>query len=262
VNPTLYTALEALFFAILTGAVIWALEHYWGVWRLLHGILRVSLWRRSAPMRVSFSAILRLSSGDRYVLARMGAHPWAFGPFGGVYHAHDAASSVLHACEFQTMSTAGNPADLRGLLPRRHFLTLLRWFFRGRDRESGDQCLRRELREELREVHEESLIQWIDRLHFRLIRAAIEHPRRVPGPEFIQFRCFHVYELDQSDRHSTEFVEALLERAHDNPNLLIATSSEIIIGRCRENLIGHHCEYLFRRRASRPDLPQADFNQV
>ena len=262
ITERMYTTIEAVALAALFAFAFWALDHYWGVWRLLKSILRVSLWGRSTRMRVSFSAILRISQGDQFLLAAMKAHRWAFGPFGGVYHFYEGASELLHECEFTPKSNASNPRDLRGFLPRRHFARLLRWFFSERDRESAEKCLQRELREELHEVGEDSFVRSVDTLHFRFVRSVIEPPRKVSGQDHLQFRCFHVYEVDTSFENSAAFATALLDRARNHPKMRVATTSEIVTGRLGNDLIGHHAEYLFNRKASRQVLPPANFQDT
>ena len=246
----------AAVFAIAAAIGVWAAERYWGLWGLLRGVLASALWHRSARTRVSFSALLKVHAGDRYVLARTPLRPEAFGPFGGVYHVEVAAAETLDACEFNPTSSAPNERDLRGFVPGGRLLQLVRWFQTGRDRESADQCLLRELREELRETGADRLVGLIDALRFRFVRTVAEPPSRVPGRSYRQFRYFHVYELDPEYAQSENFVAAALEEAASNVNLLAVTSANITAGRVGTAVIAHHAEYLFRRRASRPDLPQ------
>lgn len=254
--------LVAAVLAVVFAALAWALEHYWGLLGLVRSLLPTSLWRRRSRIRVSMAAILRVNVGDDYVLSRLAARPDAFGPFGGVYHSFESADDVLDRFEFRAVSTQPNPRDLRGFVPRHRLAEVVHWFQSGRDRETAEECLVRELREELVETHADALLPAVEHLRFRHIRTVYEPPRKVPGRDYEQFRCFHVYELDHASAPSRAFVQALMTEAATNPDLLIATSAEIVVGRTSRSLVAHHAEYLFSSSASRPDLPQPDFERL
>src|SRR5262245_52406252 len=114
-----------------------------------------SLINRKTEMRVAFSAFLKISDGQRYVLVRNLHRPETFSPFGGVLKHNSAAVQELDECQFKP-DAVGNASDakndLRGFLPRARLRRIVRWYDGVRDRESAGECLMRELREELNEI--------------------------------------------------------------------------------------------------------------
>jgi len=217
----------ALVLAVVCALVVAVIEKFRGLEGLTFAILSCWLLQRRSRIRVSISAILKLNSGDRYLLARTTWRPEAFGPLGGVFHFHEAAERDLNALDFSPVSTPANKRDLRGFIVGARLPGLIRWFKSGRDRETAEKCLLRELREELHEAGAPELIGRLDALRFRPVRNIYELPRQVPGQDYLQFRIFEIFELDSTFTQASTFVVDALAAAHSNKDLLVATSGEI-----------------------------------
>lgn len=224
-------------------------------WGWLSGFVGCFAFRRSLQLRISISAILKIAINNKLVLIRMPRRSEAFGPIGGVVKFYDAARRRLGEIGFAAQLD-DSVDDLRGFIPAGRVLYFYQWLRSEEDRESVAECLRRELREELKEIGEESLCGDIDGLRFRRVHIVREGPKS-PGEAFsyIQFRLFYVYEIPLSERKNREFAEKIFERLEANENLVAVSSAEIIKGRIEQGLIGSHACYLLTVRSLRPDLP-------
>jgi hypothetical protein len=242
---------------ILTHGLITAAIH------ALEKLRRVRFWRfkifgRNSEIRISFTALLRISDGGRYTLVRNFHRPELFGPFGGVYKFYDSARPRLDELLFRPQDfgkTDDMHNDLRGFLPRKNLSKLLKWFEQRDDRESGTECVLRELREELNEVSINDLSP-PPTLQVRKIRRVEEGPERVPGRGYLQFRIFEIYEVIPNTSACFAFLETLRERSKTSNDLMLADSSDVVCGRCDDGrVIGNHVCYLIGKKRTRPEAP-------
>jgi hypothetical protein len=244
------------------------LANHAGVAILLHLIektrkLRFLKCRIIAPgqeMRISFAAIARVSQGGRQVLIQNLHRKEVFGPIGGVYKYRDPARITLEDRLFFRPQNIGPgndmQDDLRGFLPRRNLSNVVRWFDSCADRESAYQCVRREIREELREIGLADMRASLGSFELDRVRRVGEGPDHVPGQQYTQYRIFDVFNFRPTNGAGFNFFERLLLEARTHPNLLLATPEEILRGRSSDGrIIGHHAAYLLRARRIRPDEP-------
>jgi hypothetical protein len=232
-----------------------------------HGYLRLrflkcAVIRRGEAIRIAFSALVLLRDGDHYLLVRNLHRPESFAPFGGVFKYMN--TSTLDQVEFrpQTVESADRinsdmKDDLRGFLPRKNLPALVGWFKKGRGRESADDCLTRELAEEVAEVGLSKSVKCPEIIPFLLVRKVEEGPEKVMGETYTQYRIFEVWEPDFSKAVVRKFVRRLMEKARaGQKDLLLASAQEIISGRAASgDLIGHHAGYLFGNKRVRPESP-------
>lgn len=207
---------------------------------------------------MAFSALLRISDSDRYLLVRNLHRPESFGPFGGVYKYFEDAQPALDRFDFKPQvfgPGADMKNDIRGFLPRKNLAKIVQWYAKKTDRESFKECLCRELREELVEVGLPR-IRCPDGLLFRPVRTVREGPGSVPGEDYTQFRIFEVYDLFPMSTDTQKFVRQLFKAARRHKNVLLASAKEIIRGRASNgSVIGHHAGYLLGGKRVRPDNP-------
>jgi len=222
-------------------------------------LLTCKLLRPNAEMRVSFSALLRICQGGRYVLVRNLHRHEVFGPFGGVFKYYQDAVPGLDTLLFRPQDVGPGTdmkSDLRGFIPRKNIIKMTKWYAKRSQREEPEQCLLRELREELKEVKLLRDLGVPKTLHPAHVRTVIEGPERVPGLPYTQYRIFEVYEARSSQTEVLEFFDGLFEEATRHRDLLVANSDEIIAGRAHDGrLIGHHSVYLVTGKRVRPDVP-------
>jgi len=225
------------------------------LWRLR--LMPTKIIKPGTEMRVSFSALLRIAESDSYLLIRSLHRRESFGPFGGVYKYLSGAVPRLDELQFRPQVVSPDMRDdLRGFLPRRRLLSLLRWFDEGTEREDAGACLRREPQEELKEVHLSKQISLPEIPHFRRIRRVSEGPAIAAGQSYTQYRIFDVYEVTEPNKDVARFLKELRSLATNDKHLLLACSHEIIAGRSHDGrYIGHHSGYVFRRQRVRPDEP-------
>jgi hypothetical protein len=218
------------------------------------------VWRPNAELRISFSALLRISDGGRFLLIRNLHRPELFGPVGGVYKYYNDARVQLDEVSFRPQDVGRGDDmknDLRGFLPRRHAPKLIKWYEQRTLRESPETCLLRELREELREVKLVSRVSPPVELPLRPVRTVREGPERVPGQAYTQYRVFDVFEIASNATAAADAFRRLFEiAATGHHHLLIASSDEIVTGRARDGRrIGSHTAYLIRRSRLLPPEP-------
>ncbi|NYD48028.1 hypothetical protein BJY14_004011 [Actinomadura luteofluorescens] len=224
--------------------------------RLLWGAVP---YRRTT--RVSVSALLRIRDDDFCVLFHTPYTSGSYGPPGGVCKYRSTAEPDLERIGFrpQRVAREGDPmrADLRGFVPRQKLPAFARWVRKGADRESGPECLRRELVEELAEIGHPELVYGIEKLDFMLIRTVVDGPHRVPGRDYRQIRFHHVYNLVTNDSRAVELRERLLELGRDGSEeyVICASGDDIIQGRQGDHLIGSHTAFLIGARKVWGELP-------
>lgn len=221
----------------------------------------VFLTSRRDRVRISFSVLLRLADDDRFVLFDAPKRPGAFGPPGGVIKFFPPAARILDALGFQPERT-GSPhhklkADLRGTLPAGAVRRFRTWFASGAYREAADECLRRELREELAEVGVHGLERTVSELEFALVRTVREGPRPVPGKSYRQLRGFEVRELAVTNSAARRLSRELAEAGEDDayPGVLLAGFDDIAHGRSNRALIAPQSAFLIGPSRLAPDLP-------
>lgn len=224
---------------------------------------RIRFWRfkligRNSEIRVSFTALLRISDGGRYILVRNFHRPELFGPFGGVYKFYESAKPCLDELLFRPQDvgkTNDMQNDLRGFLPRKNLGRLVKWFDRREDRESAAECVSRELREELNEIMLQDL-KPPQTLQVKKVRRVEEGPEWVPGRGYLQFRIFEVYDVIHNSASCLTFFKKLRQLSTTCNDLMLADSSDVICGRCDDGrVIGNHVSYLIGKRRVRPEAP-------
>ncbi|WP_146060302.1 hypothetical protein [Amycolatopsis sp. CA-128772] len=216
---------------------------------------------RPDRVRISFSVLLRLAEDDRFVLFDAPKRPGAFGPPGGVVKYFPPAGRILDSLGFQPERT-GSPhrklkADLRGILPGGALRRFRTWFASGSYRETADECLRRELREELAEVGVHGLDRVVSELRFTAVRTVREGPHHVPGKNYRQLRGFDVRELAMTNSAARRLNRELVDAAEDNacPGVLLAGPDDIAHGRLDRALIAPQSAFLLGPARLSPDLP-------
>jgi hypothetical protein len=211
--------------------------------------------------RVSVSSLLRIRDDDCYVLFHTPYTPGSYGPPGGVCKYHSTAEPALEKIGFRTQRVArqGDPmrSDLRGFVSPRNLPAFARWLRKGIDRESGYECLRRELTEELTEIGHPELIDRVEKLEFMLVRTVTDGPHRVPGRDYRQVRFHQVYDLVANDGRAIELREGLIKLGQDKTEewVICASSDDIVDGRRGKHFVGPQTAFLIGDRKLREDLP-------
>ncbi|MEV4051746.1 hypothetical protein AB0J55_11225 [Amycolatopsis sp. NPDC049688] len=216
---------------------------------------------RPDRVRISFSVLLRLVEDDGFVLFDAPKRPGAFGPPGGVVKYFPPAGRILESLGFQPERT-GSPqrklrADLRGILPAGALRRFRVWFASGAYRETADECLRRELCEELAEVGIHGLDEVVSELKFTSVRTIQEGPHSVPGKNYRQLRGFDVRELAMTNSAARRLNRTLADAATDDayPGVLLAGFDDIAHGRLDRALIAPQSAFLLGPARLAPDLP-------
>lgn len=218
------------------------------------GFIRYRFMSPRSEVRVAISSIMRLETRGRYFLVKNLHYTETYGPFGGVMKHLPNATPDLDRYSFRPENLgpgADMVGDLRGYVPRGQLGAFLKWTRNGEARETGPDCLRRELREELKEVS--VTLHPPTHLDFRKIRSVTEGPSTVPGTGVLQYRVFDVFEPIATPRFS-RFVEKLAAEAGRNPGLLMVDGDELLRGRARDGrVVAHHADYLIGHRRIHPD---------
>lgn len=212
-------------------------------------------------VRVSYSALLRIADDDRYVLFHTSSRPGAYSPPGGVYKYFAPATVLLEGLGFvaeRRVSRAHRArSDLRGLLPAGSLRHFRRWFACGAYREDAQECLRRELIEELEEVGFPELGADVGELEINHVRTVVETAQSVPGKDYGQERRFEVYDLMDTNGASAWLRKRLVELGADPgvSTVINASAAQMAYGRAGHALIAPHTPFLVGSRRTMPDLP-------
>ncbi|MFJ7218656.1 hypothetical protein [Amycolatopsis sp. NPDC098790] len=217
--------------------------------------------RRQHVVRISFSTLLRVTDDDRYVLFDSPKRPGAYGPPGGVVKFHPPAVRLLESWGFRPdRATAGAEkmrSDLRGMLPVRSLRRFQAWFATGAYRETAEECLRRELWEELAEVGLSALRPHTRRLSFISVRTVLEGPSSVPGKDFLQLRRFDIHDVAMVTSDAVRLRRELVESGYDaeRSGVICANYDDIAHGRLNRALIAPHSALLAGEARLAADLP-------
>ncbi|WP_157233082.1 hypothetical protein [Kibdelosporangium phytohabitans] len=217
--------------------------------------------RTRSPVRISFSALLRVVDDDRYVLFASRTRPGACGPPGGVFKYFAPAARILESLEFQQERIGVQPErarwDLRGLLPASAVREVQKWFLTGAYRETATECLRRELHEELHEVGLAHLAPQASSLAFSHVRTVVEGPHPVHGRPYWQLRRFEVYDMvtDSGDALRLRARLAACGRDDAYPDVISANWDDIAHGRLGKALIAPPSSFLLGPTRLAPDVP-------
>ncbi|SDT80681.1 SMODS-associated NUDIX domain-containing protein [Actinoplanes derwentensis] len=224
------------------------------------GLLRLTT-RRGGRLRLSVAVLLRVRDDDGYVLIHHPYRPNAYGPPGGVVKYDDHARRALDEMGFVEHRSAGRTTemshDLRGFVPARRGLAFLRWYEKTTDRETPEQCLLRELREELAEAGHPELIPLAASLRFDRVRAVEDGPRPTPGKDYPTLRQFEVYDIVTNTPQATQLVTRLLALGRDpaENQIIVASAADLENGRCGSHLITPQSAFLIGNRRIHEDIP-------
>jgi hypothetical protein len=217
--------------------------------------LRYKMIERTSEIRVSFSALLCIHQGGKYLLVQNLHRAEAYGPFGGVYKYCNDGSEYLDKIGFRREDLGPGidmRDDLRGYISGANLSELVKWFSQNQGREVASECLRRELKEELKEINISSIISTPNIVHVKLIRKVEEGPERILGLPYKQYRVFEIWE--PTDTNFDNICKKLFNSGKNNKKLLIANTHEILRGRASDGrVIGHHTAYLIGRKRTLPE---------
>ena len=196
-------------------------------------------------VRVSVAALLRVPVDEhRLILLDTGGK--VVGPPGGGLAYYPAARDLLADLGWhpERAAAADGRTDLRGQLPERSLRAFLGWLGREQDRESGQQCLLRELAEELAEAGRPELVEYVPSIELAHVGTYVELPAPVAGKPYAQTRHLVVYELLPTG--GTELRDRLVALATDPaaPTVIAAGRLDIACGRTGSARIGTQAAYL------------------
>jgi ADP-ribose pyrophosphatase YjhB (NUDIX family) len=204
--------------------------------------------QNDAEVRVVVSAVLRIEHAGKYLLIRNTHRPESFAPVGGVYKYRPSARPTLDTfCYRADARDLEMQNDVRGFVTKGTFSSFQAWFKSEAHRETAEECLRRELEEELDEVSL-SFSQLAD-LNFRKVRAVDEGPEFVEAHKYWQFRIFEIYEFTETPS-AHALLDILKQSSKTSKDLLWVTADEIQKGRAqtREVLAPHASYFLGTKR--------------
>lgn len=219
------------------------------------------MFHELGSIRVSFAAILRIKADDRYVLLETLNRPGAFSPPGGVFKYFWPAVRLLEDMGFHEdridAFAERMQFDLRGILPAAARREFCRWFASRAYREDTDECLRRELAEELTECGLDQLVPCTQGLVFSPLRTVSVGPHQVPGQHHRQLRRIEVCDLVISDPAAQRVREELVRAGHHDafPSVIAVTAADIKYGRSKAALITAQAAYLIGSKPLLPDVP-------
>jgi len=158
--------------------------------------------------------------------------------------------------------------DLRGYVAGYKLFSLIKWFNRETDRETGIECLNREFREELAEINAPFSSPDLSSQELDLVRTISEGPYPVKGRDYRwQFTIMQIFELKDTPKTSA-FLRDLEALGLTSERFAFATSDEVLAGRFqrvantpnrRRQIIGAHVEYLLRPYSERSVEPPTWF---
>lgn len=200
-------------------------------------------------MRVSFSVLLKIEYQGKYLLIRNRLRPQNFGPIGGALKYSISAKPFLDSIDFEPddihskIENKKLKRDLRGFIEAKNLFKIMDWYEKGMNRENN--CLHRELKEELQEINMEQLLANLNTPEFLLIRKIYEKPHKVPGKSFLQFRILRIEEFSQDYLNDSKILEEFARVELESSDLIWVTSDEIRVGiDSQGNQLGAHCNYL------------------
>lgn len=186
------------------------------------------------------AALLRVSTWyGRLVLVNTGKR--MFGPLGGAFMHVPGTEHVLAGMDWQADTLLG--ADLRGVLPQDSLREFRAWFDSGDGRESGADCLRRELAEEFVETGLDHLVDLLDGVGFVHLLTVTTPLHDNDGRR--ETRTFELYDLDSMPR-SRALRNELVNLAGDplTSKIITVTRSQVRRGRVDGVLIGSQSRYI------------------
>ena len=204
-------------------------------------------------VRVSVSAILYLEQENKYVLIKNHHRPSFYAPIGGVYKHFEP--KILDEIEWNSDYTtlenkeSDMKKDLRGVIYGKRLPDFIDWFSKREGREN-EQCIYRELREELLEGKVGKILrEQSSKIEFEIFRSIPEGPRSISDRDYdAQFRFFDIYKIVNSNEDTNQVLQEIVDRASRGDNNLILVSKEdILSGKipCGEKLIAGHAKYYF-----------------
>lgn len=218
-----------------------------------------AVWHMRDRVRISSSALVDIHEAGRWVLVALPEdRPGEFGPLGGAFKFDDSAKRCLGEMEFQAEPGLPSRAaywrnDVRGFLPVRHLYEFLSWWRSESGRESGKECVIRELREELMAVGCSGPARSVGEIRLDRTRSVVEGPTWVVVGDggYWQIRLFEVYLPRPEHAASSNFVAEVMSEAERVQGLVSVTGSDIRRGRIAEGTISGHSAYLLGRRRDR-----------
>ncbi|QDU89370.1 hypothetical protein Pla175_27590 [Pirellulimonas nuda] len=217
---------------------------------LSHAIGARTLWANRS-IRVSIAEILRLKSGQKYVLVQNARQSERVTPIGGVIRCFPSGLAHLQDKLQYVPEVSGGDRqfDLRGFVIGKRFPAFLSWLYSEQGRER--QALSREIVEELKEVGDHGIADAVTRPEYRLVRMVHEGPVPVKGVEYWQYRLFYVYELEKEHAESKGLADAIVAAANKSKGLVLVSNGEIQKGRAKNGkLVGDSSGYLFGSTAA------------
>ena len=206
-------------------------------------------------VRISVAALLVIEDDDKYILIKNHHREEYYAPIGGVYKHITNKPEILDKIEWNSDYTTHVPKlddmknDLRGVVHGKYLPDFINWFISRKGREN-EQCLYRELKEELKEGRVGK--GWRDRssdIKMELVRPVIEGPRKIEGRDYdAQFRYFELYRPDRNDEVTNEIVNEVIKRAYQGDNnLVMVNKKEILEGRMKgdRKLVAGTAKYFF-----------------
>jgi hypothetical protein len=169
-----------------------------GVFRkAARAVVLMSTVHRRATIRFSASAVLRVTSGQNYLVIKTPARGTSveyWGPLGGVIKCSSGAIKLLADIEiaFDLLADQHDDMerDLRVKMIGKRFWRFVRWYWSASGRESPEEALRRELKEELRDVGLETLVPQVDKAEMEISRlcatGSFQPRRHLPLPALLR----------------------------------------------------------------------------
>lgn len=204
-----------------------------------HRLLLMSVWRPNGKARISVSALLRVQRSDgRFAVIRNLHRPEDFSAIGGVFKCHPLSGPCqLDSFEFvpeNRMQGKDVANDVRGYTKRKYVSKILKWSAEEKSAvESGPECLRREIREELTEefrILEKDFP--VDSLTLTYSHQCLKITHWVHDlMPLTQAQLFRVYDLGNNS-HSIDFFHQIVTNGGEN--ILWVTRNDILEGRCSE----------------------------
>jgi hypothetical protein len=243
--------------SLIAGALAFVSRWGWKNRTLIRIYATTYTLKRKYEIRVSMAALLRVCGSDQYLLFHVPFVPDTYGPPGGVIKFLETGQRQLDQLEFRgevvPSLAADMERDLRGFLPARKLAPFLRWFNQGEGRETAEDCLRRELGEELGEVGYPNAVDNLDILRFSRVRVVSEGPNTVRNAPYLLLRVIAVYDLDLSHPPSADANSRLLGLVGKGDRVVSASAAEISRGRSGRAIIGSQSCLLYGTTRSRDD---------